>query len=180
MGEGQLLRTVDWPLGHPLDLKISGDGSKLFVLSTGTVEAVSTQTGEYAGHVRNESNVGEPRGPLVVHGSNVWLLRPKRIGWEFGGPGRPPLPLTDLEFPDQLHLDFVDRSTQNGTRPAWIRDTVTRNLVFRLPERYMKPSTKTRWDGQYLVVGSPSGVTIVDFDHLNPQKLNQVPPKQST
>ena len=83
VGEGQLLRTVDWPLGHPLDLKISGDGSKLFVLSTGTIEAVSMETGEYAGHIRNESNVGEPRGPLIVHGSNVWLSRQKRMGWEF-------------------------------------------------------------------------------------------------
>jgi len=73
------------------------------------------------------------------------------------------------EVPDKprSRLIFVDRSTRNGIRPAWIQDTVTGNLVFRLPERYTKPSTKTQWDGRYLIVGCPSGeVVIMDFNHL--------------
>ena len=169
-GEGRLLRTVGRPLGHPLDLKISWDGSKLFALSTMSIDAFSMQTGEDAGHVQNEPNMTALRGPLIVHDSHVWLIHPKRIGWEFGGPGVPPLPLSSSEFPDRLRLDFVDRSgTRNGSRPAWIQDTTTGNLVFRLPERYIEPSAKTRWDGRYLVVGSPSGVTIMDFNHLNPR-----------
>ena len=176
VGEGRLLRTVRRPLGYPLDLKISEDGSRMFVLSTGSIDAFSMQTGERAGHVQNEPNMKALGGPLVVHGSHVWLIRPKRMGWEFGAPGVPPLPLSGSEFPDRHRLDFVDRSTRHGTRPAWIQDTTTGNLVFRLPERYMKPSTKTRWDGRYLVVGSPSGVTIVDFNHLNPQQPDRVPP----
>jgi len=169
VGESQNLRTVDGPLVGPLDLRISGDGSKVFILSTRSIDAFSIQTGEYASHIRDEPNMKQLRGPLIVHGSHVWLLHPTRMGWEFGGPGTSPFPLSDSEFPYRARLNFVDRSTQNGTRPAWIQDTTTGNLVFRLPERYMKPSTKTRWNGRYLVVGSPSGVTIMDFNHLNPQ-----------
>jgi len=64
---------------------------------------------------------------------------------------------------DRLRFDVIDWPTQKGTRPA-----VTGNFVLRLPERHVKPSTKT-WDGRYLVVGCPSGeVAIVDFDPLDP------------
>ena len=170
IGKGQDLLTVDWPLGHPLDLRVSGDGSKVFLLSVTSIRAFSMQTGEFAGRAGDELDVEGLTGPLIVHGSKVWLSGTNHMGWEFGGPGVSPLPLSDNEFPDQPRLDFVDQSTQNGIRPAWIQDTGTGNLVFRLPERYMKPSTKMRWDGWHLVVGCPSGeVVIMDFSQLNPQ-----------
>lgn len=158
-----------WPKVEPLDLRKSGDGSKAFILTRQSIEAFSAQTGQDAGHILHASNVEWLRGPLIVQGSKVWLTHPRCMGWDFGGPGESPLPLPGGP-PNRLRLDFVDRSVLNGTRPAWIQDTVTGNLIFRLPERYAKHSTNTKWDGRYLVVDCSSGeVVIMDFGHLYPQ-----------
>ena len=194
VGKGRPLRAVGWSWTEPSDLRVSGDRSRLFVLRQDrSIQAWSTRTGRDIGYTRTDTNVESledtsvesledtsvesledknvesSESSLIVHNSKVWCTHPGSTGWDFGGPGISPLP-SYRESPDRLRFDFVDRSIQNGVRPAWILDTVTGSLVFRLPERYMKPSTKTRWDGRYLVVGCPSGeVAIMDFDHLNPQ-----------
>ena len=167
--KGQLLRIAGGAQSEPSDLRISGDGSKVFVLTNQSIHARSTQTGKVVGRVRSESDPGwlEEKGPLIVQGSKVWLAQ-KHMGWDFGGQ-EAPVPLSG-ESPDRPRLDFIDRSTRNDIRPAWVQDTVTGDLIFRLSERYMKPSTKTLWDGRYLVVGCPSGeVVIMDFSHPYPR-----------
>jgi len=167
---GRLLRAVGKSWTEPLELRISGDGSMLFVLQQSrSIQAWSTQTGGNIGYILAGANVNSLGGFLIVRGSKVWCAGQGSTGWNFGDPRIPPLP-SYSRSPDCLRFDFVDRSTQNGTRPAWIRDTITGNLVFRLPERYMGPSTKMRWDGRYLVIGCPSGeVAIMDFNYLNLQ-----------
>ena len=165
-GEGKLLRTVGTSSFRPLDLRVSEDGTRLFALVSTSIRGWSIQTGANAGYVSKKE---ELEGPLIVHGSQVWLASSKSTGWDFGGPRAYPYLLFE-EFPRGPRWDFVDRTTRNGIRPTWIQDTVTGDLVFRLPERYVKPSTKTKWDGRYLVVGCPSGeVVILDFNHLHAQ-----------
>ena len=164
---GRLLRTVGRSWYEPSDLRISEDGSKLFVLDDQSIQAWSTWTGADAGRFLRESDAEPLNGPLVVHGSQVWLGYPKQMGWDFGDSG---VSFLFGEIPDRPRWHFIDRSPRNDTRPARIQDTVTGDLVFRLSERYMKPFTKTQWDGRYLIVGCPSGkVVIMDFNHLYSQ-----------
>ena len=144
-------------LGRVLDLRISGDGTKIFGLSNFRIEARSMRTGEDAGYVRHQDKDAW-EGALVVHGSKVWLASSKDRGWDFGGQEVSTFSLSE-EFSNRLRLNFIDRSTRYSTQPAWIQDNVTGRPVFHLQERYVKHGTKRRWDGRYiyLVVGSPSG-----------------------
>ena len=157
--------TVHSSLDKPLDLKISGDGSRIFGLGDRLIEARSIQTGKYAGHVRyGDSYVGESF--LVVDGFKVWLAGSVHEGWDFGGPEVSFFSLSG-EFPDRLRLRFTDRPTQYSSKPALIQDTLTEKQTFRLSERYMGPGTKRRWDGRYLVICPPSGeVLIMDFNSV--------------
>ena len=147
------------------DVKISGDGSKIFGVCGKNVEVVSTQTGDVTS--RLEIKV-EGTGPfrLVVRGSKLGIDNLCRSGWDFGG-----CKASDFgRLSNQLRLDLADppsSSRKSLARPItrWIVDTVTGRQVFRLPERYIKPSTEVIWDGQYLLIWSPSGeVVVVNFD----------------
>lgn len=71
--------------------------------------------------------------------------------------------------PEVYHLDFVDPTKTQNAGLAKIRNTVTRELVFQLPQRYAKP-TAVQWDGQYLAAGYEfEEVLILDFIHMIPQ-----------
>lgn len=158
--KGQLLRKFRSSLTHAGGLKMSGDGSKLFGLGFDWIEALSMETGEEVG--RAELGFGEGSS-FFVHGSRVGIDNLRDRGWDFGGPK-----VSDFgEFPDRPRLDLVNRSA--GREIRWIEDTVTKRLVFRLPERYLKSDTEVEWDGRYLLVWSRSGaVVIVDFDSVRP------------
>ena len=114
--------------GSNLRTKIPGDGSKVFAL-----DGQSIQAGVHGRKQTRTSN-----GTTFKYGS-------KRMEQDH------------LGILDGNRRGFVDHSPRNGIRPAWIQDTITRNFIFRLPERRMKPSTDTQWDVRYLVVGYPSG-----------------------
>ena len=164
--KSQLLRTVRSSFGSLSDVKIAGDGSKIFGLGGGRIEASFVQTGREAGQVRPTS-AGYLGSTLYVRGSNVEHGGQKGWGWDFGGPG-----VSDFrELPDRPRLDVVDWSNDRRIKPRWVEDTVTKRLVFRLPERYMKSDTEIRWDGRYLLVWSRSGeVVIMDFDCVCPRQ----------
>jgi len=178
-GTGHLLREVGWSRTKPLDLRMSGDGSKLFVLQDRSLQVWSTKTGKdiYA-IVWGGASMERPKGPLIVHGSKVWTTCRGSTGWDFET--QPPSPLPPYnEFPGRPRLDFVDWSTGDGVRTG-IQDIITGTLVFRFPERYVKPFAKARWDGRYLIVGYPSGeVIIMDFIRVHPpstpQEVHAVP-----
>ena len=163
-----------------LGLKMSGDGSKVFLLEDKYIQALSIQTGEAVGWVRLEGRVrlesrmqskGKPLfGPLVVDGSRVWVYSDdvQTQGWDFGVPGSIPIPLPNLSL-GMHHLAFIEGTIEQPTCALMVEDTVTKAKVFWLYGEYTTPSV-VQWDGQHLIAGYNSGeILILDFKHVIPQ-----------
>ena len=149
------------------DLRISGDGSKVFVLGKKAIQALSIWTGEVVGEVRLD--VEPLSDSLIVDGLRVWFFSEdlQMQGWDFGVPDSTPVPLSNTSL-DKPHLVFLGTQCQD-TSPSRIEDIVTKKEVFQLSGRYAKPYI-ARWDGQYLIAGYLSGeVLILDFSHIVPQ-----------
>jgi WD40 repeat protein len=175
-GKPQMIK-VSWDIS--CGLRISGDGSKVFLLTGGFIQAWSMQTRTAAGKVWVEDmpspasdRVKTPScylDPLRVDGSRIWVHFMDRStqGWDFGVSGSSPvtLPNTPSEKP---HLCFICDISQWGISQSRIEDTVTGEEVFQLCGEYEKP-VDVQWDRQYLVAGYESGkVLILDFKHLCP------------
>ena len=150
-------------------LRISGDGSKVFLLDMEHIQALSTQTGEVVGKVRLE---GRPSNhPLTVDGSRVWVCfhsSPTK-GWDFGTPGSTPIGLSNPPMATP-RLDLIHSTTEGTTtHPFRVKDTVTGKEIFQISGRYKK-FTQMECDGQYLVAGYESGeLLILDFGQVIPQ-----------
>ena len=146
------------------DLRISGDGSKVFLLGTKSIQALSIWAGEIVAEVKLE---GEPIvDSLIMDGSRIWFfLEDLQIqGWDFGFSDSTPVPLSNISL-DKPHFCFLGTESQ-GISPSRVEDTVTRKEIFQLFGRYAKPYA-ARWDGQYLVAGYKSGeVLILDLNHV--------------
>ena len=166
--KGELIKTLNvYDHCHLMDLRISGDKSKVFLLDEKFIRAWSIQTGELVGEVRLECK--PTYDPIIVNGSRAWvyLKNSQTQGWDFGIPGSAPIPLSNKPL-NRPHLEFIGVKQQD-TRKSRIEDTVTGREVFRLSGRYIKPNA-AQWDGQYLVAGYDSGeVLILDFNHVIPQ-----------
>ena len=164
VGRGELLQTVDATINlQDTSLRISGDGSKVFLIDNGSIRAWSIQTGEAVGMVTLEAKLSDP--PLTVDGSRIWVhfmdLQPQ--GWDFGILGLAPILLSNVSL-DEPRLDFI-----NDPDSPPIRDRVTGKDVFQLPGEYAE-FTMMQWDGQYLVAGYGFGeVAILDFTRMVPQ-----------
>ena len=158
--KGEPLQTVDVILDshtHVDEVRMSGDGSKVFCLSWEAVQAWSVQTGEAVGEV----GLGF-YGPkcLFVHGSSVWVHFPNSepLGWDFGIPGSLPVQLSNSPYLNKTKLWDINQSR--------IIDTATGKVVLQLDGRLVEP-TASQWDGQHLVAGYESGeVLILDFSHM--------------
>ena len=152
------------------DLRISEDGSKVFLLEPWCIQALSTHTGKAVGEVRSE--VILHNDPLIMDGSKVWARTGGSPiqGWDFGTLGSTPILLSDMPpDPSRPRLDFVNGTRGANTSIFWIEDIITGSVVYQLPEKYGTP-TAVQWDGQYLVTGYNSGkVIILDFRHMTPQ-----------
>jgi len=162
---GELLQTVNAPGANFEDLKISGDGSKVFMLHPGFVEAWSIQTGEVVGKVRLIS-FPSPES-LVVDGSRVWVHSKwlKTQGWDFGISGTSPIPLSN-GVPNGSRLHFTGGIQWWDTSPCKIKDRVIGKEILWLPKRFVG-LVDAKWDSQYLVAGYKSGeVLILDFNHV--------------
>ena len=159
------IQSTDWPY----DFRISGDGSKVFLLYKESIQAWSIQTGECVGEVVLE---GKPlHNSLVVEGSRVWIiLEDLQIqGWDFGLPGLIFVTLSNTPL-NRPHLCFIGTEFQD-TSPSRIEDIVTGKKVFQLPKRYAMPMV-ARWDGRYLITGYRSGeVLILDLYHIIPSRV---------
>ena len=146
------------------DLRISGDGSKVFVLGANFIQAWSIQTGEVVGKVRLEA---EPlHNSLIADGSRVWFFGRylETQGWDFGVPDSTPIPLSNTS-PYKPHLVFLG-TQQQRISPSRIEDIVTKKEVFQLSGRYVKPWA-AQWDGRYLIAGYKSGeVLLLDLNHM--------------
>ena len=153
----------------PKGLRISGDGSKFFTLTKGSIQAWSIQTGESVGEAKLELEGGSYLDPLQMDGSKVWvqLKNSSTQGWDFGLPNSPPVPLSDGPSERPL-LDFIGGASWQTKDPSWIKNAVTGKEVFQFSGRYVGP-VEIQWDGWYLVAGYKSGeVLILDFHHLYP------------
>ena len=163
VGNDQLLRTIPSSLDEILDLRISGDGSKIFGLGVKHIEARSIQAGGYASCVELQEDTGK-EGGLVVRGSKVWLAGSKETGWDFVGQEVSHFSLS-RGFPDRPRFDLVEPPVDRMAKSARVQDTVTGRVVFYLPERYMEHGTRRRLDGRHLLVWSRSGeVTVIDLN----------------
>ena len=157
------------------DIKVSGDGSKIFGVCLDQIEVISMQTGEITSRLEVTFEGGGSLD-LCVRGSMLGIDRLCREGWEFWG-----YKVSRFQWlQNQFRLDPVDPPPSPGRSPyrpiiRWIMDTVTKRHVFRLPERYLDPYMKVVWDGRYLLIWSSSkGIVVVDFDHVI-QTLATVP-----
>ena len=153
------LQMVVAPKGYVADVRISGDGSSVFCLYFGLVQAWSIQTGDIMGEVRFRSSTLERT--LTVHGSRVWIHAPgpRFQGWDFRIPGSSPVELsnTPMLYPNHTKMwDFESR----------IKDAISGKLVLQLAGRFAQP-VNSQWDGQHLVAGYRSGeVLILNFNQM--------------
>jgi len=151
--------------------KISGDGSKVFLLVDQSIRAWSIWTGEVVGEAGLEG--GPPCTYPFVDSSRIWVCfeGSQTQGWDFGILGSAPIPLSSVAPDGPCSELSIKQGTSNQYR---IKDKVTGNEVFQISGRYAD-LTLVIWDGQYLVAGYQSGeVLILDFNHVLPQQRSVV------
>jgi len=159
--KGELLQTVNGAGDGVLDLRVSGDGSKIFCLYKRSIQAWDIWTGEAMG---SETLYYNPEKFLITNGSKVWFEDSTTIpqGWDFGIPGQSPIRLPHT-LPDSLHLSDTKLWEVNQSR---IKDVVTGNFVFQLPGRFGQP-IHIQYIGQHLFLCLKSGgVLILDIAHI--------------
>jgi len=164
---GKLLRTVQLSRDIVKDLRISGDGSIVFCLYEYAILAWSLWTGEIVGKLIG-SLCSRRDTPLTVDGLRVWVwpigVNPI-LGWDFGLPGSYPVKLLDTSQ-NRPCMDFVGGARKQRSFLPGVQDSVSRRIVFQLPERLARCSD-AQWDGQYLVAGYSSGeVLILECNHV--------------
>jgi WD40 repeat protein len=120
------------------DLKISGDGSKVFLLAGKFIQAWSVWTGEPVGGVEfaDESYLDLFR----MGGSRMGLCFPNSLtlGWDFGISDSSPVPLPNQPS-ERLHVYSVGYSSRWYEGPYQVKDIVTGKEVFQLSDRYATP-----------------------------------------
>ena len=140
--------------GYVEDIRISGDGSKVFCLYWEAIQGLLMQTGEIVAEVELESCI--LKRSLTVDGSRVWLHSPRSepLGWDFDIPGSLPIELsnTTLPHPKGTKLWNIGQSR--------IEDVITGEVVFHLGGRFSMP-VDSQWDGRYLVAGYRSGEVLI-------------------
>ena len=161
--KGELLQTIDIPGSSLKDLRVSGDGSKIFCLYEELIQAWDIWTGESVDGVEPQNT---PTEILATDGSKVWIDAREGYdvyvrGWDFGIPGSP-FVLFDA-LPDKLCLS--DTKVWE-TKVSRMKDVVTGKVILQLPERFGKV-VHVQWGGQYLVVSFRSKeILILDFSHM--------------
>jgi WD40 repeat protein len=139
------------------NLKISGDGSKVFLQDNDCITLWSIQTGENIGRV--ESKLIHPAS-LIVEGSRVWghCLQSYWTEWDFEHPDSP-IEL-GLEPPSKLHPGGTILWNFGLSR---IQDTTSGKVLFQLSTGVEKPADVC-WKDQYFVACFKSGkVLVLDF-----------------
>jgi len=167
--KGELLWTINVSGGAVKDLRVSGDGIKIFCLYEKFIQAWDIWTREAVGTVKSEWNILEV---LAMEGSKIWIKvlveagasypTTEAQGWDFEVPGSPPVGVSD-EPPDMLCLN---ENKQWETNMSRMKDTITGKVIFQLPERFGKV-VHVQWGDQYLVVSFVSReVLVLDLSHV--------------
>ena len=154
--KGELLQKVDQP-GDVIDLRMSGDGSKVFCLNKATIKAWDVWTGEAAGEVGTDGC----NSFHTIDGSRVWIQYYKLQiqGWDFGISDSSPVQLSNVP-PDVLYLNST-KLWDIGS--SGIKDVATGKVVFWLPR---KP-VSVQYNGQYLVLYYRYGeVFVLDLNNV--------------
>jgi len=169
--QGELLNTIDVPGGCVEDLRVSGDGSKVFCLYEESIQAWDIWTREAVGKGEFQGNKSKrlwySSSPAIVatDASKVWINAGAFMGvhgWDFGIPDWPPVKLSN-ELPDMLHLNDTKLWEIDMSR---MKDIATGKVVFQLPERFGKP-LHVQYSGQCLVAHLRSKeVLVLDFSHV--------------
>ena len=161
VGNEKLLLEAGGVYTHAEDLRISGDGSKIFHLHAPSIWILSIQTGMAVSQVKIRYSLGS--GSLIVDGSKVWAHWPysEYQGWDFGVSGSNPIELSGI--PTLSNGDML-------WDPRWgrIKSAVTGGVIFQLSGRFANPAD-AQCHGSHLVTGYESGEVLI----LN---LKDVPP----
>jgi len=175
--KGGLLQTINVPGGTVEDLKVSGDGSKVFCMYGELIQAWDIQTGEAVNKLRAQDVDIETGDGMVacermvfdrMEGSKVWVhvIGPRYIGgegWDFGIPGSPPV-LVPRISPRRLHLN--DNKVWE-IKMSRMEDVVTGKVIVKLPRRFGE-AIHVQWGGHYLVILFKSKeVVILDFSNVS-------------
>ena len=159
-GKEEFLLKVNAPEHTILDLRISGDGSKLFYIHCAFIQAWDIWTGESMGKVEYEGiDVVEL---LSMDDSRVWMkyytgsIPNPSVGWDLGPSGFSPIDDHTMP-PEQLSLSST---RQWDTGLCRITDTATGNVVFQLPPQFGTP-VDIKWNGQYLAASFQSRMELI-------------------
>ena len=161
--KGELLQTMNIPGSGLKDLRISGDGSKVFCLYEKFIQAWDIWSSETVGKVESQHGQTEI---LAIDSTKVWIEARSQYkayvqGWDFGIPGSSPIGLSN-QPPEWFHLNDTKVWETNVSR---MKDVVTGKVVLQLPERFGKV-VHVQWGGHYLVVSFRSKrVLILDFSN---------------
>ena len=149
---GESLWEVDIPWSKLEDVRISGDGLRVFGLYAPDIWAWSLQTGEVVGKMKIV--YGGTSGSLIVDGSKVWAHWPKANykGWDFNIPGSAPMELPSTSTPPSPRLWNPNQ--------ARVENPATGEVVFQLSGRLANPVI-VQCDDSYLVAGYQSGEMLI-------------------
>ena len=163
-GKEEFLLQVNAPKDTTVDLRISGDGSKLFYINCAFIQVWDIWTGVTVNEVEYKELTGVEL--LAMDGSKVWVKfydlfdsTPCK-GWDLGPSG-----LSSIEGytkpPQDPHLSNTKQWDASQCR---ILDTITGKVVFQLPAQY-RPPIDIKRNGQYLVASFQSRMELVlEFD----------------
>ena len=157
----EFLLQVNAPKETIVDLRISGDGSKLFCIHQEFIKVWDLWTGVTV----DEVGYGGLNGVelLAMDGSSVWvqfydihsLVVPSK-GWDLKPSGFSPIEQF-TQPPTNLHLSSTKLWDTSLCR---ILDTSTRKVVFQLPAQFGTP-VDIKWNGQYMVASFQSRMELV-------------------
>ena len=135
------------------DVRISGDGFRVFGLYAPSIWAWSLQTGEIV--EKMEIEYSRSSGSIIVDGSKVWAHWPESNykGWDFGTPGSTPMELFNTYTPPSP-------SRLWNPKKARIESPTTKGVVFQLSRRFASP-VFVQCDDSYLVATYQSGEMLI-------------------
>ena len=158
-GNEKLLLEVSEAYQEPNNIKISGDGSKIFLLCDPFIWAWSTQMGTAIGRV--EVGYLGVWGFLTVDGSKVWAhsLQSEYEGWDFRISGSTPTRLSGMPT-------LSNGSILWDPRQGRIKNAGTGGTIFKLSGVFSDPIC-VQCDGSYLAAGYDSGeILILELKHI--------------
>jgi len=143
--------------GHKvLDLRISGDGSKIFCITERFIQTWDIWTGEVIGKVDcPPSSLGVKF--LAMESSRVWIEVYEIEGWDFGIPDSPPVKLSTIPS----NILYLNDAKMWDSSLCRIQDTVTGKVVFQLPARFQGHVVEVQWNSQYLAISLESEKELI-------------------